>query len=290
MSRQTLFRTGGVAAAGKGRPFNPKTKSFNSVVTGGFVPNINTSLSGQVWVWCPNTYNFPLEDLATTHGAGSTPTSGTSNITLDDTYVHPTGHEECIAMLYTEAEVTSAYYRMSFSWRGTENPQEDCIFAYKFSNEAVVSDYDFTIANTVARHQWHHMRMTKGWVWKRFSATQAGGSIYPSAGVIEIRIPKVRELAYGLHKHTFEASGEALQGSMYTHTIADGTTVHLPEFPIYLHCMVFTQAGTHATQVEDWVIDVDLFQNVKTSRNNTGNAIMIDEPDAGNTVGYVDHS
>ncbi len=272
MSRQLNFRIGNIAPSGRGKPFTPNTKTYNAVCSTGYAPSTVSGSVGQALVLNCMDYNNPLRVT----GTGTSIKTGT--FTADVANQHPTGHEESIADGFDEAQVLSSLYRFSIWWTGTQDAREDFIFAYKFANHDDIDDYDTGDAATgsnTGRLQWHHMRMTRGWVWKRFSATDAGGSIYPSAGVVEIKIPSTGKLAYGM-TDAIQADLDADVNNLSVN-ILDTTVEQIPKVTLFLHAMIFSIGG-NAMGSLDWLMDVDWFGKVKVMRDIDKND-MIDEVD-----------
>ncbi len=249
--RQLRFRGGEINAAG-GRPINPYTRTIKTVCAANFLCSATTA--GDVM-------GFEVAQFGT-------PCSPTYNVTFSEQGTllnHPSEHPEIVAGGWKEARVLSSMYR--FDLRNVNLVgSEPWIFAYKFGISAaapmVFTAGDITIDN------WKDMRQSRGWVWKRMSGSTGGGSVYPSEGRIEVKVPSVWRL-YAKLLDT-EIDEEGLQ--MLVQDAADNPTLRA-----WLHVLVMSIDGG-ALAAGDISMDVTIYQNVLLTRS-TQTAEMIDEAD-----------
>lgn len=264
-AKQIAFRTGNVAAAGKGKPFIPQTKSYNARCSTQFICSGTTA--GDHCVFSVPEFNIPC--TRTDNLTFVTP--GTS---AQESFRHPTGHEEAIAQGYDTAEVKSCMYRFHIAFTGGNNVLQDWVFAYKFSSVSHVSEPIMT-AGALTISAWADLRQTRGWVWKRMSGSNSGGSIHPSVAVIDIKVPSVAKLAYAMNK---DAVGDE-DNEPFRSILLDGVTVSTFEKPLFLHILVIVPSGTALTQ-QDITIDMDWFGRVKLAREHVATD-FIDDIDFG---------
>ncbi len=260
------FRTGNVAPAGRGKPFIPTTKTYNARCVTSIVNSSTTS--GDIGQFRVGEYNLPL-----TFQANETFTfEGT---VVESSAKHPTGHAEAIAQGYDVAEVLSCLYRFTIRFQGTDAAAKDYVFAYKFTNDiAIVDEVAFT-AGVLSVDQWHNMQMTRAWTWKRFSGVNSGGSIWPSSGVVEVRIPSCAKLSYAMNK---ELTTDTLIHPM-RFPIVDSTTLGASELPCSLVFCIFTSNGI-ALAAADMIIEIDWFGKVRLARD-IGDEAIIENLDHG---------
>lgn len=166
---------------------------------------------------------------------------------------HSSGHIEIVADGYDRVQVLNALYRFNVRFKGDDNEAQDFVFAYHFDNSATAI---FThTAGTVGIDNWKDLRQSRGWVFKRMSATHSGGSVHPSASQVEVRIPNVYSIAKKMNLSVTTQSWED-----YTHTIlptATGCVINA-----FLHIIIMTIDGV-ALSAGDVQIDVDVFQKIK---------------------------
>lgn len=89
------------------------------------------------------------------------------------------------------------------------------------------------------------------------SATHSGGSIWPSAKQIEVRIPNIGKLAWRMNPTT---GGSDFTRHDLTHGITTGAVSG--NIDCFLHIMVMTVDGV-ALAAGDIQIDVDVFQKIR---------------------------
>lgn len=105
------------------------------------------------------------------------------------------------ADLYKYAQVKKSLYRFTIRFTGSNDAGSDFIFAYKFTWDLPTTNTTGEIkfsTSAEAQQSWLNIRNSKGWVWRRFSGINSGGSIFPSSGIIDIKVPSVGKLVYGL--------------------------------------------------------------------------------------------
>lgn len=245
MSRQIAFRTGNVSAGG-GRPIVQFNRHIHTVVAGQLLVSATTAGDTGAFNIC-NWSNAADLSQSTSFSSGGTGSN------------HPSEHEAVIALGYDRSRVLSALYRFDVRFKGTGTATKDFIFAYKFST---VNTTVFTMtAGTVTIDNFKDIRQSPGWVWQRFSAINSGGSIYPSQGRVEVRIPSIFQLGERL------SSGidvTATDEDNYSATISDGNND--PNKNIFLHIVCMTIDGV-AWSAGDVAIDVTIYQKVKISRS-----------------------
>lgn len=263
-SRQIRFRTGMIGAAG-GPPLHTFTKRMKTVTADSYQISITTA--GDTGVFDVANLGEPAELVATTsfthRGTGSN---------------HPSEHPAIVLAGYQSGRVLSSFFRFDVRFIGGNSAAKDFVFAYKFSIVSTAAQV-FT-AGTVTIDNFKDMRQSRGWVWKRFSGVNSGGSIYPSQGRIEVKIPSVWKLTKALFESQVQT--EEIEEGL-EQVVADGGTVSL--LRPFLHVSIFTIDGTAfeidtvpALDVPDVVFDVTVFQNIVLYRAQNA-ANMIDEAD-----------
>ncbi len=258
-NRQMRFRIGQINAGG-GRPINEASRTIKTVTAAQF------GVSGTPA--CGNTMAFSLTQI------GTPADPEVSSFTIRGTAAnHPSEWVEVVAAKFKVGRVLSSMYRFNVRFVGTDSALKDFVFAYKFGSESTAAIATAEMAlGTKTIDSWKDMRQSRGWVWKRFSAINAGGSMYPSQGVVEIKIPDVLNLA----KRMFETSTitEPLLEDLEM-DIADAadSSVIQPR----LHVVVMTIDGVALTS-QDIVMDLTVYQTIRISRH-VLTADMIDEAD-----------
>ncbi len=238
-NRQMRFRTGQINAAG-GRPVTPHSRTVATVTAGNLLCTGTTC--GDNAAFNIVDWSAPADPEVSTFSIG-----GTANN-------HPSGHVEIVADGYDRVQVLNALYRFNVRFKGDDNEAQDYIFAYRFSNNsAAILTHT---AGTVGIDNWKDMRQSRGWAYKRLSATHSGGSQHPSTMQINVRIPNVKRLTQKLTSHT----SADYTANDYRHAISDAAA-SADQFA-FLHITVFTIDGV-ALAAGDIQIDVDVFQRVK---------------------------
>lgn len=259
VDRQMQFRLGNINPAG-GRPIIPNTKTYTSVCGGQYACSGTTA--GDTGALDLTNYNQPVQLITTSFTGG-------------DTERHGTGHVQLTADGFDRAVVLSAYYRFDIRFVGTSAVDKDFVFAYKFNVSSSAAAV-FT-AGTTTVEVWNDMRATRGWVWKRFSGTESGGSIYPSQGTVIVKIKSVPKLVLNMNRLDQDTDvtypGDVMQ------RIDDLAATDTTSLRGFLHFCVFTIDGTVLTAA-DIVIDITSYKKTKVSRALT-QAGMIDEGDLG---------
>ncbi len=280
------FRIGNVGPAG-GKPFTPHSKTYkckcsnNGFITAPAAPGNTTSVIGGVGVFNILDYNLPISTLAA-NGVGAIIGSYTENIAD----VHPSGHEEAEVDEFESAQVMSCMYRFTVWDTGTSSRGDNWVFAYKFAEHHDTSDYDFgangNTTSALGFNQWPHMRMTRGWTWKRFSGSSNGGSIWPSNGVIEIKIPSVGKLTYALQEKSLDTSSKLDRVNPLAVKIASSATPETGAVGLnaHLHWVIFQTDDSTGISTGDYKLDIDYFATVKLTRPIDASE-MIDEPTTG---------
>ncbi len=266
-ANQLKFRTGNVAPAGRGKPFIPQTKTYNARCVTTIINSATTS--GDIACFFPGQYNLPLSV------ASSNEAFTFEGTVAESSAKHPTGHAEAIAQGYDTAEVLSCLYRFTIRFQGADAATKDFCFAYKFTNDLDVDDEVAFTAGVLSVDQWHNMQMTRAWTWKRFSATQSGGSIWPSSGIVNVNIPSVAKLMYGMNRDLIPPDNKFPLRSV----IADTATISTFELPLALAFCVFTTNGI-ALAAADIIIEIDWFGKVRLARD-IGDEAIIENLDHG---------
>lgn len=239
-NRRLQFRLGNINAAG-GRPVTPHSRTLNSVTCSSLVCTAVT---------CGDNMVFNIMDWS----APASPDGGTFT-EVGTGNNHPSGHVDVVADGFDRVKVLNALYRLNFRFKGDDNEAQDWIVAYRFSNTS--ANILTHTAGTVGIDNWKDVRQSRGWVYKRFSATHSGGSIHPSSGVVSIRVANVGRLAYKMEATT---SGTDFTRNDYTHNVADAA--QSADINCFLHIEVFTIDGV-ALSAGDIHVDVDVFMKVK---------------------------
>lgn len=274
------FRTGKVGAGG-GKPFVPLTKTWKAKTSSGIAyptstPDPTPTTAGCVIVLPVHEPNLPFKDAQTNRV-----TAEVGLCTIEDPLVHPTGQKEAFADGYRVARVISANYVLKIWAKDAGAAGKDFILAWKFHDTPDTSDYTMVTAAGSpggARRQWHDIRMSKAWQHKRFSSTQAGGSIYPCAREFTIRVPSVGKLSMAfadLDGLQADSITDPLRLALHAGT-AFGTA---PQHPLYLHILVFN-IDRNSMDAHAWIGDIDLYQKIMVFKEE-GSAEMVDEMDVG---------
>lgn len=257
------YRLGNVAAGGRGRPFIPRTKTYKMVNSCKYTP---TAGHVPAMVFDLTAYNM-LGLLATS-----------SHIASAGGQRHGTGHVEAIAQGFDEAQILESYYRLSFYLGPTGT--KDYVVCYKFASGLLLTEAIATNTDNELATFWLDLRTSKAWIWKIFSGNSAGGSIYPSAGVINIKIPSIGKLVHGLQEGT--PTNPSVVANPLSVAIDDEAAQQTSEFRGLLHVYIFHRDGT-ASAAGDWVIDLDIFSTAKIMKSIETGVEMIDEEDIGET-------
>ncbi len=250
--RQLRFRAGNIGAAG-GRPINPNSRTIKTVCAAQFGVSVATA---------GDTMGFEI-------GQANTPCTPVTNVTFSERGTllnHPSEWPEIVAGGWKEARVLSSMYRFDVRFVGTDAAAKDFVFAYKFGI-SFAPPLVFT-AGLVTIDNWKDMRQSRGWTWKRFSGTNSGGSVYPSQGRIEVKVPSSWKLHAVLHDQEVEMD-DLLQ------TVSDAASNAVIRSA--LHICIFTIGGV-ALAADDILLDVTIFQKVKLTRS-IQTTEMIDEAD-----------
>lgn len=247
-ARQIAFRTGHVSASGRGKPFISNTKSYFARCATTVV-NSGTS-SGDIGTFDIREYNMPLNmsEKLTWAYAGTATTEGLR---------HPTGHTDAIAQGFDTATVKSVMYRFNVQWTGTGGPLKNYVFAYKFAPNSFIAEPVLTAGASIV-NEWNDMRQSRGWVYKRFSGTGVGGDIYPSGGIIDVKIPSVAKLCYAFAKGQ-PVSDDQNVNNPFDMPIHDTTSLNQePKYGCFLHFVVLNPSG-QAMTAQDITVDIDWF-------------------------------
>ncbi len=262
-SRQEAFRSGKLAAAGSTKTLVPFTKTVKSICCGGLK-------------WATATANQGTGSCAFDVNNWSSPATAVSKINVLDhgtTLNRPSEHVQAKALGYDECLVKSSLYRINLRYIGTDSNVADWVFAYKFStssSNAFGSDYGYGVTSV---DNWFDLKQSRGWVYHRMSGTGSGGSMYPSAKQIDIRIPNVPSLTFKMVDAEQTTNG-ATDINDLKHNISTGAVTSNSR--LFLH-MAFIHIDGHAIPASGSVtIDVDVYQNVKLYRDQ-GQEEMIDE-------------
>lgn len=230
---------------------------------------VSATTAGDFATFRVGEYNLPLS------------VTGNETFTFEGTVAessakHPTGHADALAQGYDTAEVKACSYRFTVRFAGTDSGTKDWVFAYKFGTDPDVSNEVAFTAGVLSVDQWHNMQMTRSWTYRRFSAINSGGSIWPSSGIINIPVPSVPKLQYAMNKHVEQ--NDDVSNNPNRFDILDGTTVGVSELPTHLHWCVFTSNGTPFA-AGDVVVEIQWTGRVNLQRR------LLDE----NIIENLDH-
>ncbi len=239
-NKQMAFRTGQINAAG-GRPVTPHSRTVRTVAAGHLLCTGTTA--GDECSFNIVDWSAPADPDVTTFSIGGTAAN------------RPSGHAEILADGYDRVKVLSSLYRFNVRFKGSEAAAKDFVFAYKFSDDgtAILTH----TAGTVAIDNFKDLRQSRGWVWKRMSATHSGGSVHPSAHQYQVRIRNVGRLAWKMNPTT---GGTDFTKHDLTHGLSTGA--NSADIDCFLHVLVMTVDGV-ALVAGDIQIDVDVFQKIR---------------------------
>ncbi len=260
--RLLKFRTGQVAPSGRGKPFIPLSKTYFARCSTSMICSATTA--GDVASFRVGEYNNPLS------------VSGNETFTYEGTVAetsqkHPTGHESVRTQGYDMAQVLSCKYVFTVSFKGGTDTTQDWVFAYKFTNDADVSDEIALTAGVLTVDLWHDLRMTRSWTWHRFSSVRSGGSIFNSSGIIPINVPSVAKISYEMNRDALNS--DDVSKFPTRHQVLDGTALSVSDLPVFLTFMVFTTQGV-ALSAGDIQLEIDWFAHVKVARDVDDEAII----------------
>lgn len=255
-NRQLQFRIGNKNAAG-GRPVHEQSRTLRTVTASQWQTPITLAGAGG---------SLNLGQLGTPASFENTTFTelGTANN-------HPSEHPQMVAAGWSQGVVLSSMYRLDVRMTGTDSAGKDFVVAHKFAQDSN-SIITFTAGATVI-DLWKDMRQSRGWSWKRFSGINAGGSIYPSQGRIEIKVPDCPALTRKLNE---PASSESMDWpNDFKMIVQDGADV--PNVSSFLHIVIFFIDGTVGV-AGDIKMDLTVFQKIKLW-NPINIEDMIDEAD-----------
>ncbi len=243
-SRQIAFRVGRINAAG-GRPVVTQSRTLKSVTCGQLVCTGAT---------CGDESTFAIGDWS----APADPETGGTFTLAGTANNHPSGHVELVADGFDTVMVLSSMYRFNVRFVGDDNEGQDFVFAYRFSvNSTNILTHT---AGAIGIDNFKDMRQSRGWVWKRMSATHSGGSVHPSAQQFQVRIPNVKKLI----KKFNDDDITDITYKDYRHVLTDAAATCAVN--AFLHICVMTIDGVALT-AGDIHIDVDVFQKVRVWKN-----------------------
>ncbi len=246
--KQLAFRTHMISPAG-GKAFTQQTKTYRCSTAARWA--VSGTTAGDSAVLGIGNYNQPLS-LVNNTTFGLIGTVGTGQ--------HPSGHAEAIQLGFDRALILSVFYRFAISFAGTSAIGKDFVFAYKFSPSASIVDFTtFTAGGAANPDHWADIRVSKGWVYKEFSGTESGGSIWPSQAVVNIRVPDCPKLTRALEKFQTTTFGVPEMSSDI------GDTTDSPAVQADIIFGIFTKDGTAFT-AGDVVIDATCYQKVLLTR------------------------
>lgn len=191
-NRLEAFRVGQVAAGG-GKPLFPYIQQYDCKTTTTFsCGTAPGTVSGGSWAWELGNYNTPVRFKS----AAGVLVSGAPMLNR-----HPTGHVEALELGYNDALVVESHYRLVVTHTAANDADETFIVAYKFSASNSIAELTTGLATSdLTLELENDLYMTRGWTWQRFSATHAGGSVFPATGVMKIDIDYVPHLSMLLHQ------------------------------------------------------------------------------------------
>lgn len=255
-NKQFRFRTGQIGAAG-GRPITPKSRNFK-VVCAASLGNEGVGKAGGHAVFDLTVFDAPCDPVNKTL------------VLLGSSFNHPVGHADLISDGYTRVFLKNKMYRFDIRFRGSDSAAKDFVFAYKFgtSTGSSLAHYDSGLRTI---DNWTDMRQSRGWIWKRFSSTSSGGSSYPSAARVDVRIPNIKQLVFGLTKpSTNDRTWETCS------VLLDDTSQNLSVHRAFLHIVVMSIDGV-ALADNDIQIDVTCFMEGMAYRFAADGTEMIEE-------------
>lgn len=191
--KQLAFRTDQINASGSGRAWKPVSKRVTSVchdtwftkdTTTGTVGAMHNVLDLTNWV----------APLFCVHTEGTSMISGTTNSTVTNNNFNEADEDD-----FNLVKKHSCMYRFTIRFTGGNSAASDFVFAYKFSHEEEDAELNGLDSDSGTRTLWLNIRMSSGWVWRRFSGINSGGSIFPSSGIVDIKVPSVGKLVHGLY-------------------------------------------------------------------------------------------
>lgn len=217
INRLEAFRVGQVAAGG-GKPLFPYIQLYDCKTTTTFsVGTAPGTVTGGSWAYELGQYNVPL--LFKT--AAGILVSGAPMLNR-----HPTGHAEAIALGYQDALIVKSAYRFVVTHTSANDADETFIIAWKFSASNVISELTAGLATSdLSIEMENDLFMTRGWTWQRFSATHAGGSVFPATGVIKIDVDHVPHLSMLLHQADANNDNDWTQFKTVINDTANGPTL-----------------------------------------------------------------
>lgn len=253
-TRLFKYRTGQYTPGGKGKGFRTYRKVYRCVTTDRW--ECSGTTSGDTAVLMIGNYNQPLS-LASQNTTFTLPgTTGTGQ--------HPSGHSQALQFGFDKAYVISSYFKFEIAFIGddaVENVKKDFVFWYKFSkNSTAMAVFDPIATSTKTIDFWADMRVSRGFVWKQFSATHSGGSSWPSSATVNIKIPSCGKLT-----RYFNAEGTTIIGRKDMTSVLSASTAQ-PVVKSFLHFGVFTKTATALT-AGDITIDATCYQKVLLIRD-----------------------
>lgn len=258
LTRQEQFRLGMIPAGG-GKPNQQLTNFVRTLRT---VEAANFEVSSTT---AGDTAAFHLGNW----GTATTPTTNVAFGIQGTAANHPSQHQRVINGGYDISLMLSCQYRFDVRWVGTDAASKQWCFAYCFTSDATaIQSWG---AGTVTIDNFKDIRHSTGWVYRRFSSTSSGGSIYPAAGIIKINIPDVPRLMLLL-----QGGDTADQDLDWRDCAADIGTGHIvPAALAFLHIAVFTTDGV-AFSAGDVTVELTVNSTVRIFRER-GQAEAIEE-------------
>lgn len=268
-SRQLAFRTRGINAAGSGKPWQPLTKKVKSVTHDTWISK--GTVANQIAIHAILAVGNWTAPLWSTQNHKHFCTAGLQGTARNNMFTN------AINDSYTQVKVLSSMYRFTIRFTGSNNAGSDFIFAYMFSYTGLKDGELDTSDEVKVQQLWLEMRGSRGWVWRRFSGINSGGSIFPSSGIIDIKVPNVPALARKMNPGQ-QGYGDGLSG------LDDGKDPHLQallnvnpppstDWPLFLHVFIMKPNGNDLI-LDEITVDVACFQDSRLYRNDiTGDLV-----------------
>ncbi len=246
MSRQVKWRTGQMAPAG-GPLFNFASKRIRSLC----VNQLENGLSfGPMFSLAFMNWTDPAEIVA--QQPAVTWTEAFQNL-------HPDQFDAVVQAGYDRSTVLSTMFRVFVNYKGTNNAAKDFCVAYRFMPGSAMGETSIT-TKALAQQAWRDIRMTGGWTYHRYSASQTGGHASPSAGSFVINVADTIKLASEMLVTDLAATG----ANEFSALISDGHHVSVVEG--FIHILIVSFIGEQLA-AGDIVLDIECFQTVLVERN-----------------------
>lgn len=273
-----LWRAGALNFNGE-KPVVPQTMVRTGVTLGRWISqDVDAAGSLNFVQYAPvsiTNFNDPLMVESAFHGF---------NVAVDDSDDRSLIHKEFLAHGFVKVRVMEAMVSLRIDVSSVGN--EDWVIAWRFSPSyqpgvgggALLPRYEpgdneFDTQEEAVQF-WRTVRNNPGWRYEIFSATQSGGSPYPSAGTINIPVPDVYRLGKLLNRgwvSTINPNIRQIGQELYDYEHDLSVSPHTGDYAaanIYLLVYAFKVRGnSHANN--DVIIEVTVAQKVKVFRDTT---------------------